>query len=301
MLPTDRFPPDPPPGALFSREALRRAWRSVRRSGPSPGSDGVTPGRFERDLDAELDRLRRDLLDGSYRPQPVIRFGIPKPSGKLRPVTVWALRDRVAQRAVHDYLAPQLDPLFLECSFGFRPGRSIEDAVRAVAEARDSNRRWVLDADITDCFGSIPPGLLMTQVRAAVPSVIVVKLVQTWLDTPVFKRPRERAGVSQGGVISPLLANLYLHRFDQMALAALPETRLVRFADDFVILCRRRQEALWALSVARRSLANLRLALNADKTRVVHFDDGFTFLGVTFKGRAHTLLPNERRESEGKE
>ena len=127
-----------------------------------------------------------------------------------------------------------------------------------------------------------------------VPSRHAVRLIEQWLDTPVYKYPRLRAGVSQGGVISPQLANLYLHRFDQMLQAALPEATLVRFADDFVILCRRKREARWSMTVAKRSLGNLKLRLNMDKTRVVYIDEGFSFLGVTFKGRWHSALPGDR-------
>ncbi len=275
--------PDPPPERLFSPAALRRAWRLVRRNGPSPGSDGITPKKFDQHLEAELDRLRHDILTGRYVPRPVNRFFLTQSSGKRRPIMVWTVRDRVAQRVIHDYLTPVLERVFLDCSYGFRPGRSVPEAVAAVIEARDANRRWVVDADIADCFDSIPPGLLMTQVRSVVPSPLAVRLIEQWLNTTVNRQSRQRAGVSQGGVISPHLANLYLHRFDQMVLAALPEARLVRFADDFVILCRRKREAHWALSVARRSLGNLRLRLNSHKTRVVHFDQGFSFLGVTFR------------------
>ncbi len=283
---------DPLPEQLFSLAALHRAWRLVRRSGPSAGTDRVTPGEFERDLERELKRLRDDILTGAYRPQPVNRFYMPKPSGKKRPISVWAVRDRVAQRVIVDYLTPILETVFLDCSYGFRPGRSVPEAVYAVLTARDHNLRWVLDADIRDCFTSIPPDLLMAQVRTLVPSALAVNLIGLWLSTPVFKHSAILAGVSQGGVISPQLANLYLHRFDQMIQAVLPEARLVRFADDFVILCRRKREAWWALAVAQRSLGNLKLSLNMEKTRVVYFGEGFSFLGVTFKGNWHSLLPD---------
>src|SRR5690606_6039431 len=130
-------------------------------------------------------------------------------------------------------LTPILERVFLDCSYGFRPGRSVPAAVQAVIRARDANLRWVVDADIASCFDSIPLDLLMVQVRAAIPSSLAVRLVEQWIHTQVHKQPHSKAGVSQGGVISPQLANLYLHRFDQMMLAALPETPLVRFADDF--------------------------------------------------------------------
>lgn len=288
---------DPAPDRLFSMAALHRAWLLVRRNGPSAGTDHVTPKDFEHHLEVELKRLRHDILAGQYAPQPVNRFYIPKPSGKQRPITVWAVRDRVAQRVIHDYLSPVLELMFLDCSYGFRPGRSVPEAVAAVIRARDARLRWVVDADITSCFDSIPIDLLLSQVRTVVPSPLAVRLISQWLNTPVYKYPHLRAGVSQGGVISPQLANLYLHRFDQMMLAALPEARLVRFADDFVILCQRKREAWWGMAVAQRSLGNLKLHLNMEKTHVVHFAEGFTFLGVAFKGNWHSLLPGDMPDS----
>ncbi len=297
MTRTEQAQFDPPPEVLFSMNALRRAWRLVRRNGASPGTDGVTQEQFEENLDLELNRLRQHILGGTYQPQPVRRFYVKKASGKQRPISIWSMRDRVAQRVVHDYLTPLVESLFLDCSYGFRPGRSVEQAVQAVIQARDIGLVWVLDTDIGDCFSSIHLDLLTAQLCRVVPSAFVLKLIELWLHTPVGGRQsHETAGVSQGGVISPQLANLYLHRFDEMVIAALPQARLVRFADDFVILCRSEREAVWSLDVARRSLENLRLVLNMRKTRIVHFDEGFTFLGFTFKGRWHQAadsLPNK--------
>lgn len=291
---------NPPPEVLFSMNALRRAWRLVRRNGASPGTDGVTQEQFEERLDAELNRLRQQILGGTYQPQPVRRFYVKKASGKQRPISIWSMRDRVAQRVVHDYLTPLLESIFLDCSYGFRPGRSVEHAIQAVIQARESELQWVLDTDISDCFNSIRLTLLIAQLHRVVPSPLALKLIELWLYTPVGSRQsRETVGVSQGGVISPQLANLYLHRFDEMVIAALPQTRLVRFADDFVILCHSEQETAWSLDVARRSLENLFLALNMRKTRIVHFDEGFTFLGVAFKGRWHQAADPQHNKEEG--
>lgn len=278
--------PEPSIDRLFSMDALRRAWQQVRRSGKSPGSDQVTPEQFEANLNIELNRLRQHLMNGSYVPTPVRRYYIKKASGKERPISIWAIRDRVVQRVVADYLTPIFETMFLDCSYGFRPGRSVEDAVKEVIRYRDRDHRWVLDTDIQDCFGSIDLKLLMDQVETIVPGAYVTEMIGKWLKTPVESQPGKIAGVSQGGVISPLLANLYLHRFDQMMVAALPQSKLVRFADDFVVLSRTDTEASWSMDVARRSLENLRLSLNLRKTRIVHFDEGFGFLGATFKGNA---------------
>jgi len=143
---------DPAPEQLFSLAALYRAWRLVRRSGSSAGTDRVTPQEFERQLEDELTHLRHDILSGQYQPKPVNRFYLPKPNGKQRPITVWTVRDRIAQRVVLDYLTPILESVFLDCSYGFRPGRSVVDAIGAVIRTRDRHLRWVVDADITACF-----------------------------------------------------------------------------------------------------------------------------------------------------
>ena len=275
---------------IFSPEAMRRAWQVVRRNGATPGVDRVTIRQFGRRLDKNLDQLRQELVSGAYEPRPVQRLLVPKPKGGLRPLAVWTLRDRVAQRAAHDYLVPILEPRFLDCSYGFRPGRSVSDAVQAVVSARDKGRRWVVDADIDDCFGSLDHGQLMRQVKAHVPERVVVRLIEKWLRARIYNPARGQpatAAASQGGVITPLLANLYLHAFDVQIVRSVSKGTLVRFADDFVILCRRRREAEAALATARRTLSRLRLRLNVRKTRVVHFDQGFKFLGVFF-------LRNER-------
>jgi CRISPR-associated protein Cas1 len=287
---------DPAPEVLYGMHALRRAWRIVRASGSSPGTDGIKLVDFEAQLEVELNRLRQQILNQTYQPQPVRRFYIQKAAGKQRPISLWAVRDRVAQRVIHDYLQPLLEGIFLPCSYGFRPERSRQQAVHAIVVGREQGLSWVVDADIADCFGSIPLPLLQHQLRRVVGSALVLKLLDQWLYAPIEGQRGQIAGVSQGGIISPLLANLYLHRFDEMLLAALPQTQLIRFADDFIILCRQESEAVWALEVARRSLENLQLKLNPRKTRLVHFEEGFTFLGTKFHHEQVQMQPTEPEE-----
>ena len=270
------------PKRVFSMNAMRRAWKQVRRSGKSAGTDGMTLDAFEARLNHELNRLRQQIIAGSYRPQPVRQFYIQKKSGKQRPIQVWSVRDKVAQRVVVDYLTPHLESRFLDCSYGFRPGRSVKQAIDAVKRSRDEQHLWVVDADISDCFGSIDLELLIGQVQRVVEPPIIIDLIRLWLHTPIEGQPHVIAGVSQGGVISPSLANLYLHRFDQMMLASLPQSKLVRFADDFITLSTTDDIAIWSLEVARRSLENLKLKLNMRKTSIVHFDERFRFLGYRF-------------------
>ena len=276
---------------LFSPEALARAWLQVRANGGGPGVDGVTIRTFEADLEKQLESLRQELIAGTYRPCPVRRVLVPKPREGLRPLAIWTLRDRVAQRVVHDYLSPLLEGEFLECSFGFRPGRGVAEAVQAVLAHRDEGYRWVLDADIRDCFDSMDRRLLMVSLQGRVQHRGLLRLTEAWLKARVMNAlpgHSGEAGASQGGILSPLLCNLYLHPFD-VALTR-QGYRLVRYADDLLVLCRRKREAEQAGQVARAALHKLRLRLNPYKTQVVHFDQGFKFLGVFFLRNEHFYL-----------
>jgi len=279
------------PQALFSLDVLRRAWLKVKATGGGAGVDGVTIRRFESDLEANLSALQAELLAGRYRPRPVQRLLIPKPGEGLRPLALWTLRDRIVQRLVHDCIAPYFERQFLACSFGFRSGRGVADAVQAVLACRDAHLRWVADADIQDCFDSLHPDLLMGFVQQQVHDPTLLQLIRAWLDARVFNALRGsgvKAGASQGAVLSPLLANIYLHQVD------LPLTQagyhLVRYADDVLICCRRKQEAHQALEAITVALARVQLQLNPRKSRVVHFDQGFQFLGVFFVRHEHFYL-----------
>lgn len=278
------------PHPAFTEEALRRAWRAVRANGGGAGVDGVDIAVFEARLDAELATLAQELCTGAYRPRAVQRIFIPKRNEGLRPLAVWTLRDRVAQRAVYAALEPLFEPGFLPCSHGFRPARSVQTAVADVAAARERGLRWVVDADIKDCFDSIDTNLLMDFVRQKVKDRMLLAILERWLHAGILTaagttRP---AGTAQGGVLSPLLCNVYLHSFDLDITSH--NLCLVRYADDLVVLCRRRQEAVSAQRVVETALQRLRLQLNPYKTRVVSFDEGFKFLGVFFLRNEQFML-----------
>lgn len=274
----------------FTRDALRRAWRKVRASGGGAGVDGQDIASFERELARQLDELSWELARGVYRPRAVRRVFVPKPNGGLRPLAMWALRDRVAQRAVYDYLEPFFEPKFLDCSHGFRPGRSVQTATRAVLAARDEGLRWVLDGDIKDCFDRIEARHLMTLLRHRVKDRTVLELVERWLAADILDAQGRRAaaGTAQGSVLSPLLCNVYLHPFD-VALTR-RGIRLVRYADDLVCLFQRKREAQDARALVQAELAKLALELHPQKTRLVSFDDGFAFLGIFFLRDEHFIL-----------
>jgi group II intron reverse transcriptase/maturase len=268
------------PARFFSLDALQRAWLAVKRAGGGAGVDAVTLTSFAARLAEELGRLREELASGRYRPRPVRRVLVPKPNGGLRPLALWALRDRVAQRAVYDIIAPSFEAVFLPCSFGYRPGLGAEDAVRQVLTYRDRNLRWVVNGDIQDCFDSIPSDQLMGLVARRVDDSLLRQYISGWLAAQILNGVDgvpTQAGASQGSVLSPLLANIYLHEVDRLLVTR--KLALVRYADDLVICCARKADAQAALVATNEALGEWGLRLNEHKTHVVHFDQGFAWLG----------------------
>lgn len=280
-----------PPDRLFSRDTLERAWLAIKRAGGGAGVDGMTLSAFEREKETTMAALQAALVGGTYKPQPMRHVLIPKPNGGLRALAIWALRDRIAQRAVYDIIAPAFEPLFLPCSFGFRPGRGVQDAVEALVNQRDRDLRWVADGDIKECFDGIESRRLMGLVQQRVRDPLLNKYIAGWLFAHVLNSadgvPKE-AGASQGSALSPLLANIYLHEVDRQVTAR--GLAYLRYADNFVICCRRKNEAEEALALCGKVLAQWGLALNPHKSRVVHFDQGFPWLGYFFIRReVHSL------------
>jgi group II intron reverse transcriptase/maturase len=240
----------------------------------------MTLQSFAAHLEEELANLRADLISGRYRPRPIRQVLIPKARGGLRPLALWALRDRIAQRAVYDVIAPSFEAIFLPCSFGFRPGLGVNDAIRQVLAYRDQNLRWVVDGDIKSCFDEIDTGRLLKLVGTRVWDRLLLRYIRGWLEAQILNSadgvPRQ-AGTSQGSVLSPLLANVYLHEVDRIMTRQ--KRALVRYADNFVICCQHKTEADAALKAVQQALARQGLALNPHKTRIVHFDEGFAWLG----------------------
>jgi RNA-directed DNA polymerase len=269
--------------SAFEIDALRRAWTAVRANKGGSGSDGQTVAEFEADLERHLADLQQELVQQRYQPQPVKQILVPKADDKWRPLTLWTIKDRVAQRATYNYLEPVFDRQFLPCSFGFRNGRSTRHAAEAVLAARQAGANWVLDADIKDCFGQMRNRWVLKQLaRWRVPGPIT-ELIHRWLNTRIGNawRPGQTiAGTSQGSVISPLLCNLYLHPFDQ-AMQQRGIT-LVRYADDFVILSRNKAAIVWAQQWAALNLKRVGLEMNMEKTAVRTFTEGFQFVGWFF-------------------
>ena len=267
---------------------LQSAFTKVWRNGGSAGADEQTVAHFAREAEAELARLHAQRRDGTYQPQPVRRAWIPKPGSKeRRPLGIPATRDRVVQAALRHVLEPIFATEFAEQSYGFRPGRGAKDALRRVDTLLKADHIWVVDADLKSYFDTIPHERLLALVKARVADGRVMALVESFLRAGVLEenkgwQPTER-GTPQGGVISPRLANLYLDPYDHLMERAGWE--MVRYADDFVILCRSEAEAQTALSQIREWVTEAGLVLPPGKPRIVNAAQpgGFDFLGYHFE------------------
>ena len=269
------------------RDVLWRAWVAVRRNNGAPGIDKITlAGVEEYGVTRLLDELAAELKEGRYRPLPARRVYIPKPgapAGEQRPLSIPAVRDRIVQAAVKIVLEPVFEADFLPCSFGFRPGRSQQDALQVLVDECARGRRWVVETDIADCFSAIPHQELMQAVEERVCDQPLLKLLRAMLRAGVMENGQVRrpdTGAAQGGVISPVMCNVYLHRLDR----AWDDGNgvLVRFADDLVVMCWSRSQAEAALARLTDLLADLGLEPKAAKTRIVHLEEGgggFDFLG----------------------
>ena len=256
---------------------LAAAWSRVRRNGGVAGGDNVTCDVFERDARARLARLRRAVWSGSYEPGPVRRVDVAKESGGTRPLVIPCVADRVVQTAVAFVLSPIVEPAMSAASFGYRPGLGVTDAVERVIELRRRDKRtWVLESDVARYFESVPHQPLFDLIDARSGDARLTELVAVWL----AKSGTRGRGLLQGSPLSPLLANLYLDEVDHLLDG--PAARLVRYADDFVLLARRRADADAALKRAAGLLRERGLKLHPDKTHVHGFTDGFWFLGHYF-------------------
>lgn len=288
---------------VYREDILAHAWRIARANGGAPGVDGKTFAAIEAEgLEKWLEELRKDLHDKTYRPDPVRRVMIPKPGGGERPLGIPTIRDRVAQTAVKLVIEPIFEADFEDSANGYRPGRGALDAVKQTHKSLKEGFTDVVDADLSKYFDSIPHDKLLLAVKRRITDVHLLRLLEMWLKAPVEETDgkgnrrltggkKSRAGTPQGGVISPLLANvymnLYLRLWRRQGKGDLFAARIFNYADDFVILSRGR--AAGALEWTRRVMGRLGLTLNEEKTRIVNArEETFDFLGYTFGMQRYT-------------
>ena len=277
---------------VYRRDVLWRAWVVVRRNNGAPGIDAITLAEVEEyGVDRLLAGLAEDLRNGRWRPLPARRVFIPKPgTAEQRPLSIPPVRDRIVQAALKIVLEPIFEADFLPCSFGFRPKRSAHDALQVLIDESWKGRRWVVETDIADCFGTIPHEELMRAVEERVCDQAVLRLLRVMLRAGVMQDGRVRrpvTGTPQGGVVSPLLANVYLHQIDRVW-SQDEHGVLVRYADDAVVMCQSREQAQAALARLTVLLGELGLEPKAAKTRIVHLVEGGQ--GLDFLGFHNRLV-----------
>src|ERR1041385_7242757 len=286
---------------IYRSDVLWEAWRRVRSNGGAAGVDGETIRAIEQRGAGEfLAGIHEALRAGRYRPSPVKRRYIPKADGKQRPLGIPTVRDRVVQMAAKLVIEPIFEADFQPCSYGFRPKRSAQQALEAIRVAGNQGHNFVVDADIQGYFDNIQRESLMKLVKERISDRRVLKLIRQWLRAGVMEDGTVRetlAGTPQGGVISPLLANIYLHLLDRLWAAKCGSLgKLIRYADDFVVMAPTESKAKEALRQIQFVMSKLGLVLHPEKTRMVELRRGkgsFVFLGCTIR-KKRSILRNPR-------
>jgi group II intron reverse transcriptase/maturase len=265
-----------------------RAWQKVAENKGCAGVDGETIELFGTKATQNLIVLRDKVADGTYQPRPYLQVAIPKKSDGYRFLSIPCVRDRIVQQALLNILHPEIDPQLSPTSFAYRPQVSYLQAVEAVAQCREQGYEWVLDADIVKYFDNIDREILLQKLRQYLDRSGILCLIKSWLATGIATKAGlifPERGIPQGAVISPLLANIYLDKFDRDVTAS-GDLRLVRYGDDFVVMARTQGEIQQVYGLVDRLLKDLNLELHSRKTQITTFDRGFRFLGHGFLGAA---------------
>jgi len=266
---------------------MEEAFKEVKRNRGSAGIDGVSIKAFEFGVEDNVQVLQREVKEKTYRPRPVKRVFIPKPDGTQRPLGIPTVRDRVVQAAVRRIIEPIFEDKFLDCSFGFRPNRSAHMALEKIRKDLMDGYVYVIDADLKAYFDTIPQDKLISALQQEVVDGSIIRLIKSFLEAGVMDGGSfhlNEKGTPQGGVISPLLANIYLHPLDELMTKR--GHRITRYADDFVICCKSQKGAERVLKSVTRFLdEELGLVIHPEKTKIVNnLEEPFLFLGYEFKG-----------------
>ena len=268
---------------VLSDTTLYNAWLKVLDNQGCAGIDGVNLGGFAKHLWRNLETLANEVRYHTYQPKPLLKVEIEKKSGGIRALAIPCIRDRVLQTAVAMVLTPIFEAEFEDISYAYRKGRSVKQAVARIEVLRNQGYQWVVDADIKTFFDQVDHDLLMEQVERLVSDKEILRLIRLWLKSTIVdgkQRYHLKLGLPQGSPISPMLANLFLDTLDEVLLDK--EYKIIRYADDFVILCQSEKRAERALQLSKEVLDQLQLCFNQNKTEITHFNRGFRFLGVDF-------------------
>ena len=269
---------------IVTKKNMHKVAMKVTANDGSAGVDGIEIEEFNESYKLYMRELYREMKEGRYEPSPVLRVFIEKDDGRLRPLGIPTVKDRIAQTTIKLILEPIFEEVFCDCSFGFRPGRSQIDAIDKIEEYRQQGYTWVVDADIKGYFDNIDHDLLLEFIKERVTDGWVLDTIESWLTAGVVTDGEfepTNIGTPQGGSISPLLSNIYLHQFDKEMTER--GYKVVRFADDFVVLSKSRKKAERALEVIKEITGEkLKLELHPEKTVITNFGDGFIFLGFEF-------------------
>jgi RNA-directed DNA polymerase len=285
----------------ITEELMLKAFKAVKKNRGAAGIDKVSIQMFESNLSENLLSLMKELKQGTYQPIPLRRVYIPKGDGKTRPLGIPSVKCRVAQEVIRRLINSIFENRFHENSFGFRPGRNCHQAVERVLEYAEQGHKYVVDVDIKGFFDNIPHNLIMDSIAARISDGNILDLIERFLSSGVMEegelRPTTR-GTPQGGVISPLLANIALNHLDWYL--AEKEYLFVRYADDFVVLCKTQSEAERALDEVQTYLEQMALQVSPEKTKICRYSEGFNFLGFSIKSRSVQMRTKSKEKFQNK-
>ena len=281
---------------LITYQVLLDGWSKVKENNGCAGVDGITIKKFDSYIEKNLILLEEELQNKTYEPLPLLRFLVDKGNGEARLLSVPAVRDRVAQSAALKVLEPIFEAEFEDVSFAYRKGKSVKQAVCEVNKLYNEGYKWILDADIDGFFDNISHNLLLDRVGELIKDNSIIELIKNWIKAKVYDGSsvfQIKKGIPQGLVISPILANLFLDYLDEELIKR--KYKMVRFADDFLILCKEKEQACQALEITENILKRMFLNLEKSKTFVTSFDKGFKFLGVIFL-KSLAMVPYETKK-----